>query len=367
MWPCVFDTGFFIFKEKNMQDLIDELKKNRILDKNELVRLMSGFQSQDKECLLKAAREVTGDIFGKGIYTRGLIEISNYCKNDCYYCGIRKSNDESQRYRLSKEDILSCCNQGYDLGFRTFVLQGGEDPWFTDERILDVVKSIKSEYPDCAITLSLGEKTRAQYAKYYTAGVDRYLLRHETANASHYSRLHPRALTLENRKRCLFDLKEIGYQVGTGFMVGSPFQTFENLADDLLFIKDLEPEMIGIGPFIPHKDTPFAKWEAGAMDLTIFLIGVLRLMLPYSLIPSTTALGTINTKGRENGILAGANVVMPNLSPKEVRDKYLLYDNKISTGAEGAESVNLLDKRINKIGYKLLIDRGDHQNRKEKI
>lgn len=349
-----------------MQQLIDKLEKEERLSKKELINLISGFKSDDMEYLLKRARVVTKKNFGNGIYTRGLIEISNYCKNDCYYCGIRKSNEESDRYRLNKEDIMCCCNQGYYLGFRTFVLQGGEDPWFTDERIIDIVTSIKSNYPDCAITLSLGEKTRQQYLKYYAAGVDRYLLRHETADAGHYARLHPDNLTLEDRKRCLLDLKDIGYQVGTGFMVGSPFQTFENLVDDLLFTKALEPEMIGIGPFIPHKYTPFAKHEAGSMDLTLFLIGVLRLMLPSSMLPSTTALGTIDTNGRENGILAGANVVMPNLSPKQVRGKYLLYDNKISTGEEGAESIDLLQKRMNKIGYELLIDRGDHQNRKGK-
>lgn len=350
-----------------MQHLIDKLEKEKRLSKEELVSLIGGFQSEDMEYLLNKARAITKKNFGNGIYTRGLIEISNYCKNDCYYCGIRKSNEKSDRYRLSKEDILFCCNQGYDLGFRTFVLQGGEDPWFTDEIVIDIVKSIKSDYPDCAITLSLGEKTRVQYYEYYAAGVDRYLLRHETADPLHYARLHPDSLNLEDRKRCIYDLKEIGYQVGTGFMVGSPFQTFENLADDLLFIKDLEAEMIGIGPFIPHKDTPFAKYPAGAMDLTIFLIGILRLMLPYSLIPSTTALGTIDSSGRENGILAGANVVMPNLSPKQVRGKYLLYDNKIFTGEEGAESIDLLKKRISQIGYELLVDRGDHQNRKGKF
>ena len=365
--PVPLAQGILYARRKSMRHLIDTLEKEGMLSKEELTKLLSGFNVDDSEYLLKRAREITKQNFGNGIYTRGLIEITNYCKNDCYYCGIRKGNRLAERYRLSKDEIQSCCQQGYGLGFRTFVLQGGEDPWFTDERILDIIKSIKLDYPDCAITLSMGEKTYDQYLKYYDAGVDRYLLRHETADANHYSRLHPKDLTLENRKRCLLDLKKIGYQVGTGFMVGSPYQTFENLADDLLFIKELEPEMVGIGPFIPHKDTPFGKCEPGAMDLTIFIIGILRLMLPHSLIPSTTALGTIHARGRENGILAGANVVMPNLSPKQVRGKYLLYDNKIFTGEEGAESIELLQKQINKIGYQLLVDRGDHQNGKERI
>ncbi len=350
-----------------MLELIDRLQKEGTLSKQELVQLLSGFSKEDSEYLLEKARTLTQQTFGNGIYTRGLIEISNYCKKDCYYCGIRKSNSQAERYRLSKEDILSCCEQGYELGFRTFVLQGGEDLWFTDDRLVDIIKSIKIQYPDCAITLSIGEKTYNQYRKYFDAGSDRYLLRHETADADHYSKLHPEGLTLANRKQCLLDLKKIGYQVGTGFMVGSPYQTFENLADDLLFIKELEPEMIGIGPFIPHKDTPFAQCEPGTMELTTFLIGVLRLMLPNSMLPSTTALGTIDENGREQGILAGANVVMPNLSPKQVRSKYLLYDNKICTGEEAAESRELLQNRMNQIGYELLIDRGDHLSRKEKI
>lgn len=349
-----------------MHDLIDKLEREGSLNKQELVSLLSGFSMEDSDYLLEKARVITKQNFGNGIFTRGLIEISNYCKNDCYYCGIRKGNKQAERYRLSKEDILSCCEQGYELGFRTFVLQGGEDPWFTDERIVDIIHSIKGEYPDCAITLSIGEKTYEQYLKYFKAGADRYLLRHETADTVHYSKLHPNDLTLENRKQCLRDLKNIGYQVGTGFMVGSPYQTYENLADDLLFIKELEPEMIGIGPFIPHKDTPFAAYEAGKMELTVFLIGILRLMLPDSLLPSTTALGTIDANGRESGILAGANVVMPNLSPKQVRSKYLLYNNKISTGEEAAESRELLQKRMNRIGYELLISRGDHRKEKEK-
>jgi len=348
-----------------MQNLMDKLQRERTLSKEEWISLLSGCRPEDREYLLNKAHESAIATFGHGIYTRGLIEISNYCKNDCYYCGIRKSNRQAQRYRLGKEAILSCCQQGHDLGFRTFVLQGGEDPWFNDERTVDIVRSIKEAHPDCAVTLSLGEKTYNQYLKYFKAGADRYLLRHETADAAHYARLHPKELTLAQRKGCLRDLKKIGYQVGTGFMVGSPGQTVENLAEDLIFIRELEPEMIGIGPFIPHRDTPFAHCEPGTMEMTVFLIGILRLLLPNALIPATTALGTIDAAGREKGILAGANVVMPNLSPLQVRSKYLLYNNKISTGEEAAESRALLEQRMNQIGYQLLVDRGDHQKRRE--
>lgn len=290
---------------------------------------------------------------------RGLIEFTNYCRNDCYYCGIRKSNCNAERYRLTKEQILECCDVGYELGFRTFVLQGGEDGYYTDKILADIVSSIKAKYPDCAITLSLGEKSYESYKLLYEAGADRYLLRHETANAQHYSKLHPPVMSLKNRKQCLYNLKEIGYQVGCGFMVGSPFQTTECLVDDLMFIKELQPHMVGIGPFIPHKDTPFAGKPAGTLELTLFLLGIIRLMLPYVLLPATTALGTIHPKGRELGILAGANVVMPNLSPKEVRSKYLLYDNKICTGDEAAECRMCLTHRIESIGYKLVVSRGD--------
>lgn len=342
-----------------MQRLIDKLYEERILSKDELVTLISSFDTEDSQYLLSKSRAVADEIFSKKIFIRGLIEFTNYCKNDCYYCGIRKSNLNAERYRLEKDIILSCCKQGYELGFRTFVLQGGEDLWYSDEKMVDIISSIRNSYPDCAITLSMGEKTHEQYLKYYNAGANRYLLRHETANAEHYKKLHPMGLSAENRQHCLYDLKEIGYQVGAGFMIGSPYQTVENIAEDLLFMKKLEPEMIGIGPFIPHKDTPFSKFPSGQLELTLILIGILRFMLPNALIPSTTALGTIHPKGREMGILAGANVVMPNLSPAGTRNKYLLYDNKICTGDEAAECILNLKNSIKKIGYEIVVDRGD--------
>lgn len=343
-----------------MRRLIDKLNCDNVLSKDEFITLLSSFNEEDAQYLFSRSRAVADSIFGKKIYMRGLIEFTNHCFNDCNYCGIRKSNIKAERYRLQKEEILQCCEEGYELGFRTFVLQGGEDLWYSDEKLLDIISSIRKAYPDCAITLSIGEKTYEQYLSYFNAGADRYLLRHETANASHYNSIHPDGMSSESRQRCLYDLKKIGYQVGTGFMVGSPYQTVENLAEDLLFIKELNPHMIGIGPFISHPDTPFAGFPSGRLDLTLFLIGILRLMMPYALIPATTALGTIHRDGREMGILAGANVVMPNLSPVSVRKKYMLYENKICTGEEAAECRFCLQNRLKKIGYEITVDRGDY-------
>lgn len=305
------------------------------------------------------ARKRQKETFGNEVYTRGLIEISNYCKNDCIYCGIRRSNQNAERYRLSEEEILSCCESGYALGFRTFVLQGGEDGYYTDDLLEDLLHKIKAAYPDCAITLSLGERSRESYERLYTAGADRYLLRHETANEAHYGKLHPAEMSLKNRKQCLYTLKEIGYQVGCGIMVGSPYQTMDNLVEDLAFMKEFNPHMVGIGPFIPQKDTPFGEMEPGSLEMTLFLLAIIRLMLPKVLLPATTALGTIHSRGRELGILAGGNVVMPNLSPVKVRKKYALYDNKICTGEEAAECRGCLGNRMESIGYKLVVSRGD--------
>lgn len=344
-----------------MKNLIDKLERDNYLDKDELLTLLTGFTPEDADYLYKKARKTADRIYGNSIYVRGLIEFTNYCRNNCFYCGIRRDNKRAERYRLSKEDILACCENGYQLGFRTFVLQGGEDPFYSDEMLVDIISEIRAKYQDCAITLSFGEKSYEQYALYKAAGADRYLLRHETANEEHYARLHPKELSCMNRKKCLYELKELGYQVGAGFMVGSPYQSMENLVEDLLFLKELQPEMVGLGPFIPHKDTPFADFESGRLELVLFLIGVVRLMLPSVLLPATTALGTIHPQGRELGILAGANVVMPNLSPVAVRKKYMLYDNKICTGEEAAECRYCLQNRIKKIGYEIVVDRGDYK------
>ncbi len=347
------------------QQLIQQLNRDKRLTKEEWIFLIEHRDARTAEELFALARSIQLRHFGNKIYTRGLIEFTNYCKNDCYYCGIRRSNQSAQRYRLTDEQILECCKTGYALGFRTFVLQGGEDGYFTDERMVELIGWIKKNHPDCAITLSLGERSYDSYRRMYEAGADRYLLRHETADESHYERLHPPRLSLKNRKECLYNLKEIGYQTGTGFMVGSPGQTAECLAEDMLFIRELNPQMVGIGPFVPHHETPFAAEPGGTVELTLYMLGLLRVMLPNVLLPATTALGTIDPKGREKGILAGANVVMPNLSPTGVRKKYELYDNKICTGDEAAECRQCLAGRMRSIGYELVIDRGDYRENKD--
>ncbi len=340
-----------------MRELIDKLKTTGNLTDEEMIKLID--DNIENEYLYSCADKVRRDNYGDKVYIRGLIEISNICKNDCFYCGIRCSNKLALRYRLTEEEILECCKEGYDLGFRTFVMQGGEDVYFTDEVMCKIIEEIKENYPDCAVTLSLGERSRDSYEKLYKAGADRYLLRHETANDGHYSRLHPKAMKLSDRKKCLFDLKGVGFQTGSGFMVGSPYQTTENLVEDLRFLQELSPEMIGIGPFIVHKDTPFSEFESGSLERTLRLISILRLMFPKALLPSTTALGTIHPKGREMGLKAGANVVMPNLSPKKSRKLYELYNGKICTEEEGAESLALLKKTVEKAGYRVVVDRGD--------
>lgn len=346
---------------ERLTQLIKRLETEKSLTKEEYVELIQGNSPELSAYAAERARRVAEQNFGKGIYIRGLIEISNICKNDCYYCGLRKSNTACNRYRLTDGDILSCCEQGHGLGFRTFVLQGGEDGGFSDSRLTNLVRTIKKRYPDCAVTLSVGEKPREVYQQFFDAGADRYLLRHETADEAHYRKLHPAEMSPDIRKQCLFDLKEIGFQVGSGFLVGAPYQTLENIADDLVFLQDLRPQMIGIGPFIPQSDTPFGDEPAGDLELTLFLISLLRIGHPNALIPATTAVGTLEEGGRERAILAGANVVMPNLSPKDHRKDYALYDNKLSDGAEGAEAKDALEKRLNKIGYHIEISRGDYK------
>ena len=342
-----------------MKSIIEKLARTGDLTDAEFTLLLGDLTPEDAEALYAAAREVREREYGKAVYLRGLIEFTNYCKNNCYYCGIRCGNANAQRYRLTEEQILSCCEQGYQLGFRTFVLQGGEDPYYTDERMVPLVSEIRKRFPDCAITLSIGERSRESYQALFDAGADRYLLRHETANEQHYAMLHPSELSIRNRKECLFTLREIGYQIGAGMMVGAPGQTTEYLIEDLRFLQELRPHMIGIGPFLPHKDTPFRDQLQGSYQLTLQLLSILRLMFPKVLLPATTALGTIHPLGREKGILAGANVVMPNLSPTSVRGKYLLYDGKICTGDEAAECHGCMERRMERIGYQVVTDRGD--------
>lgn len=344
---------------KRIKELISRLAKDHSLTLEEYELLISERTDEAADELRRLAVETRKKHYGNSVYIRGLIEISNICKNDCLYCGIRRSNKDCERYRLTKEQILSCCEEGYALGFRTFVMQGGEDAYFTDERLCDIVSAIKGKYPDCAVTLSMGERSRESYERLYAAGADRYLLRHETATADHYEKLHPSEMRFEERMQCLRDLKDIGFQTGCGFMVGSPYQTYADIARDLKFIEEFKPQMCGIGPFIPHKATPFASFSAGTVELTCYLLSIVRLICPTVLLPATTALGSIEEGGRERGILSGANVVMPNLSPVDNRKKYELYNNKLYSNAESAQAKAELEKRIKSIGYEVVEARGD--------
>ena len=349
----------------NWKYLIDRLESEHDLTDEEMKAVLLCDAPGFDEYISEKARKVREAYYGKDVYLRGLIEISNICRNNCYYCGIRSGNTNCERYRLSKEQILSCCDVGYELGFRTFVMQGGEDPFYTDELIVSIIRDIKKKYTDCAVTLSLGEFEKESYQKFFDAGADRYLLRHETADKAHYEMLHPAGMSFEHRMKCLRDLKEIGYQVGTGMMVGSPYQTAEHLVKDLRFLKEFKPHMVGMGPFIPHHDTRYADCTAGTVEMTVRLLAIIRLLLPDVLLPATTALGTIDPVGREKGLLAGANVIMPNLSPADVRAKYLLYDNKKVAGDEAAEAVREMEKRIASVGYEAVVARGDHADFRE--
>ena len=345
--------------DKKILELIEKLENTHSLTLDEYEYLIENKTDEAAEILAEKARAVREKHYGKAVYIRGLIEIGNICKNDCLYCGIRRGNKNCDRYRLTESEILECADEGYKLGFRTFVMQGGEDGSFSDEFMCSVIGKLKAKYPDCAVTLSIGERSRESYEKLFSAGADRFLLRHETADKEHYEKLHPKELSFDNRMECLRNLKEIGFQTGCGFMVGSPFQTNRHIAKDLKFIEEFKPQMCGIGPFIPHKDTPFKDYPAGTAEMTCYLLSIIRLIHPKILLPATTALGTIMNGGREKGILSGANVVMPNLSPISVRKKYMLYNGKISTGDEAAEAVNNLALSMKKIGFEVVTDRGD--------
>lgn len=352
----------FVYRNEKRTEwgrLLDRLEAGERLEQQEFVALLSGLEPGHSAELRRRGSAVRQREYGSEVFIRGLIEYTNYCQNDCYYCGIRRRNRKAARYRLTEAEILECCQEGYELGFRTFVLQGGEDGYFTDRRMVELIGEIKSRWQECALTLSIGEKSRESYAAFRAAGADRYLLRHETADPSHYRKLHPAELSLENRKRCLWDLKELGFQTGAGMMVGSPGQTWETLAADLVFLQELQPEMVGIGPFLPHHDTPFAQEPAGSVELTLDLLAIVRLMLPQVLLPATTALGTAQADGRERGLRCGANVVMPNLSPASVRSKYMLYDNKLSSGSEAAEGLRSLKEKLDAVGFFIAENRGD--------
>lgn len=351
----------------NHRDLIDKLQAEGKLSHGEWVELIGRYTGEDLSYAAGLAKKIAQARFGNRIYFRGIIEFSNICKNDCLYCGIRRSNEKAARYRLTETDILECCREGYALGYRTFVLQSGEDGYFTDERLCGVVRKIRKSYPDCAITLSVGERSRESYQALYDAGANRFLLRHETADEEHYGLLHPAEMLLGSRMDCLKNLRDIGYQVGCGMMVGSPHQTAEHLAKDMEFMGDFQPEMVGIGPFIPHGDTPFRDFPAGSQELMLFLISLTRIMLPAVLLPSTTALGTVSGDGRKLGVLHGCNVVMPNLSPRSVRKKYMLYEGKSGVEETAESGLSLLKRQMEEIGYQVVVGRGDHEGLQKEI
>lgn len=345
----------------NNRQLIEVLNREHRLERSQWEQLFATYTPEDLALAADMARGITVRRFGNTIYFRGIVEFSNICKNDCLYCGIRCSNHNIVRYRLEPEDILKCCDEGYAAGFRTFVLQGGEDGWFTDARMCGIIRDIKTRHPDCAVTLSLGERSRESYQALYNAGADRYLLRHETADPVHYAMLHPAWQSFENRIRCLRDLKEIGYQTGCGMMIGTPGQTPATLAEDMIFMSEFQPEMVGIGPFLPHQDTPFKHAAPGSVETTLLALALCRIMLPRALMPSTTALGTADNDGRKRGVLAGCNVVMPNLSPLEVRKKYMLYDNKAGTNLTATQGIAMLRRQMEEIGYTVVVGRGDYR------
>lgn len=350
--------------QKELENIVDRLVVGDVMDRTGWLRLLSLQGDEERRYVQQRAMEVARLNFGNGVFVRGLIEISSYCKNNCNYCGIRCGNRAALRYRLTKEQILECCRAGDGLGFNTFVLQGGEDVVQNDEWVTDVVCAIKREFPDKAVTLSVGERSADAYRAFRAAGADRYLLRHETRNDEHYSLLHPRTMSAVNRRKCLFTLKELGFQTGSGMMIGSPYQTLEHIADDMMFLDELRPQMIGIGPFIPASGTPFEKFSAGSVDLTILVVSLLRLRFPHALLPATTALASLHSRGRELAILAGANVVMPNLSPSDVRSKYSIYNNKKSTGGESAQQIESLRQSLDAIGYQINFSRGDYDDKK---
>ncbi len=346
-------------------ELADRLESEHNLSDEGFYSVLTCDDPEFTDYLTEKAKAVRERIYGKAVYLRGLIEFTNYCRNNCRYCGIRCGNKNAERYRLSEEEIISCSDMGYELGFRTFVLQGGEDPYFTDERMISIITKMKERHPDAAITLSVGEREKESFRRFFDAGADRYLLRHETADKTHYEKLHPPDMSYAHRMQCLRDLREIGYQVGCGVMVGSPYQTIGHLVKDLRFMQEFKPEMAGIGPFIPHHDTEYAGYPPGSVKMTLRMLSVIRLLLPDVLLPATTALGTIDASGREKGLKAGANVVMPNLSPSDVRKKYLLYDNKICTGDEAAECIRCLALRVESTGYRIVESRGDHPGKRK--
>ena len=341
-------------------DIIERIASGKELSVKEWIQAIDCDDPGYAEELKAAASDTRDRIYGKKVFARGLIEFTSYCRNDCYYCGLRRSNKNALRYRLSYDCIMDTAEAGYRAGFRTFVLQGGEDSYFTDERLIMIIRGIKERYPDAAVTLSVGERSFESYKALKEAGADRYLLRHETADDVHYRKLHPDDMSQENRIRCLYDLKELGYQTGAGMMVGSPGSSSRTLAEDMVFLSSLKPEMVGIGPFIPHSATPFRDEKRGSVDLTLRMVSLVRLALPHAMIPSTTALATASSDGQLQGILHGANVIMPDITPQSERSKYMIYDGKKITGDEAGENLRQIAEGMESIGYELSMERGDY-------
>ena len=352
---------------KNALNKLLNQEKLSVQELELIVRLqLEGSNTKALDLIEETARKRTLEVFGNKIYIRGLLEFTNYCKQNCLYCGLRHDNKHVTRYRLSENDIYSAATENYKLGFRTFVLQGGEDPYYTPFKIAEIVKHLKEILPDCAVTLSVGELSDSDYLMLFKAGADRFLLRHETADEEHFKTLHPPAQTFKNRLHCLQTLKEIGYQAGAGFMVGSPNQTPTTLAKDLYFLQNFNPAMVGVGPFIPQHDSPLRNFAPGTVDQTVYLLSIIRLLLPKTLLPATTALATLDPeKGRKRGILAGANVVMPNISPPKNRENYALYDNKLASNNESSAGLKDLQVELNSIGYEYIISRGDYPDLKK--
>jgi biotin synthase len=346
-----------------IHQLIDTLSETGDLSESDLLYILEHLDVSSYKYLREKADQKRRRYYNDAVFMRGLIEFTNYCAQDCSYCGIRASNTHADRYRLTQEEILSCCVEGYQLGYRTFVLQGGEDPWFTDDRLCAIIEAIKARFTETAITVSVGERSRESYQRIFDAGADRYLLRHETASKQLYESLHP-GMSFEHRIQCLETLKDIGFQVGAGFMVGLPGQTDADLVMDLKFLQRIRPHMIGIGPFIPHSETPLGDSDGGTVEKTLIMVALTRLMIPGALMPATTAMGTLDPLGREKAIKAGANVVMPNLSPTDVRTKYEIYENKICTGDEAAHCRSCIQRRIESAGYTVDMSRGDHHEHK---
>ena len=346
-----------------MRELVEHLARCHKLDATALGQLLRSAVAEDDvlQLLRDTAVRTARQQFGLGVYVRGLIELSSFCRCDCLYCGLRRSNRTAERYRLTSEEVMECCREGYALGFRTFVLQGGEDGTHTDAWLSELIGKMRTTYPDVAITLSLGERSEESYRILKEAGANRYLLRHEAANDELYASLHPSSRGLEHRLDCLRALKRCGYQTGMGMMIGVKGQTIDHIVEDLLLIERMQPEMVGIGPFLPHRATPLGEEPAGELRLTLATIAIVRLMLPHALLPSTTALATLTPRGRLEGILSGANVVMPNLSPSSVRAKYAIYENKASWGKEAAEGIAALNSELETIGYHIDFSRGDYQ------